>query len=148
MQKLNQFTIVGISVKTTNENNQAQIDIPKLWELFFKENIFSKITNKINNKVYAVYTDYEGDYMKPYRLIIGCAVSNDDQKLKDLSVKVIPHLNYEVFNVSGKYPECLVKTWQNIWQSDLNRAYIVDLEVYPKDFDPNNARLDIYISVK
>lgn len=148
MKKLNQFTMVGISIKTTNANNQSQIDIQKLWERFFQENISSKIINKQDDSIHVVYTDYEGDFSKPYRIIIGYPVSSVDQLSSDLTIKVIPALNYEIFKVSGKYPECLLKAWKDIWESDLNRAYAADLEIYAKNFNPNDAKLDIYISLK
>ena len=36
------FKIIGISVRTTNANNQAQIDINKLWDQWYNENIIKK----------------------------------------------------------------------------------------------------------
>ena len=65
------FYVVGISVRTSNENQQAAKDIPALWQRFMSENIADKIPNKSSNKVYAVYTDYESDHTKPYTTIIG-----------------------------------------------------------------------------
>jgi predicted transcriptional regulator YdeE len=148
MQHLNQFTIAGISITTTNANNQAQNDIHDLWQRFFKEGIASKIPNKQSNKIYAVYTDYEGDFTKPYKVIIGYAILDTKTIAKDLTTKIIPASNYKVFNVSGKYPECLTKAWQDIWHANLNRKYLADFEVYPEDFNFDDAKLDIYISIK
>jgi predicted transcriptional regulator YdeE len=149
LKKLKPFIVAGLSIKTTNENNQAQLDIPKLWERFFQENISSQIANKKDETIYVVYTDYESDFTKPYRVIIGYALSNAEQKISSsLTRKIIPALDYEVFEVSGKYPESLMKTWEDIWKSKLNRAYEVDLEVYKQNFNPQDAKLDIYISVR
>lgn len=59
-------TMAGISIRTTNENMQAVNDIGKLWEEFWNKNIFSFTENKKTNKMYGVYTNYEGDFTKPY----------------------------------------------------------------------------------
>ena len=53
--------------------------MPAHKDRFFKENISSKIPNKINGDILALYTDYEGDYTKPYSWILGCEVSSLEQ---------------------------------------------------------------------
>ncbi len=148
MKHLDQFTVAGISVLTTNENNQAQMDISQLWEKFFEEGVLHKIPNRVDDRIYAVYTDYESDYTKPYRFIIGCAVTNADEIPTNLTAKIIPAANYEVFPISKNFPEKLIETWHHIWQADLNRVYTADFEVYPEDFDPKNAKLEVYVSIK
>lgn len=50
--------IIGIEVRTTNENGQALEDLDRLWGRFFSEKIAEKIPNKIRNDIYAVYTNY------------------------------------------------------------------------------------------
>lgn len=37
--KIRPFNIIGISVRTTNENDQAAKDIPALWKRFISEGI-------------------------------------------------------------------------------------------------------------
>jgi len=61
MMTLNKFNIIGISVRTTNQNNKSAEDIGKLWEQFYRENLSAKIPNKTSNNIYAIYTDYKGD---------------------------------------------------------------------------------------
>lgn len=56
--ELTDFPIIGISVRTTNENGQAIKDIGPLWERFLSENLIEKIPNKVDPTVYSVYTDY------------------------------------------------------------------------------------------
>ena len=48
--------IIGISVKTTNENGQSTADIEQLWEYFFSKNITSHIPNKKNENIFSIYT--------------------------------------------------------------------------------------------
>jgi len=64
--QINSFQIIGISVRTTNENGQAKKDIEKLWGEFMSENMLKKIPNVTDETIYAIYTDYEGDHTKPY----------------------------------------------------------------------------------
>ena len=45
--KLEAFTIVGIAVKTTNENGQSAIDIDALWQKFMGEGILEKYLIKL-----------------------------------------------------------------------------------------------------
>jgi len=147
-ESLYEFTIAGLAIMTTNDSNQMQHDISNLWERFITENIRDKIIHKISNKIYALYTDYVSDFTKPYRFILGCAVSNSSQQDKGLFIKTVPQLTYEVFNVTGQYPQALINAWQNVWSGNLKRAYIADFELYPEDFDPvTKTNLDLYISV-
>ena len=54
--------IIGIEIRTSNENGVAIEDLGKLWGQFFSENIASKIPNKISDNIYAVYTDYSSTF--------------------------------------------------------------------------------------
>ena len=73
------FKIIGISVRTTNQNNQAQEDLTKLWEQFISENFNEKIPNKISNEILAIYTDYQSNHTQEYTTIIGVPVSSLDE---------------------------------------------------------------------
>lgn len=73
-QTIQKFHVIGISIRTTNENNQAAQDIPELWNKFMTESVIEKIPNKVENAVYCIYTEYEKDHTKPYTTILGCRV--------------------------------------------------------------------------
>ena len=45
--KIEPFKVIGISVRTTNENNQAAIDIAALWGKFMNENVLNAIPKKV-----------------------------------------------------------------------------------------------------
>ena len=47
---IQKFNIIGISIRTTNENEQSGKDIPALWDQFISEGIAEKIPNKNNEK--------------------------------------------------------------------------------------------------
>ncbi len=144
------FKIIGISVRTTNENGKSSQDIGTLWERFYKENVASKILGKISEDIYSVYTDYESDYKGSYTTIIGCKVNSLNNIPEGMTGKEIEDNNYKVYTAKGKMPDAVVNQWMEIWSdSELKRAYTSDFEVYgEKSQDPANAEVDIYIAVE
>lgn len=137
---------IGLELRTNNE--ECSYAMPAHKERFFVENIPSKIPNKVNGNILALYTDYEGDYTKPYSWILGCEVSNLDELPEGLVGKVIPESNYAVFTTQGKFPQGLIAAWQSIWKANLHRSYTSDFEVYRSDFDPQkNPQVKVYIAI-
>ncbi len=148
--KIETFNIIGIAVITTNENGQAGKDIGALWHTFTTEGIIEKIPNKIDNTVYAIYTDYESDHTKPYTTLLGCKVESLNEIPKGMTGKIMEGGNYTKFTAKGDISEGLLiyKTWENIWQIDLDRRYTADYEVYgDKAQDPTDAEIDILIAI-
>ncbi len=143
------FHIIGISVRTTNENGQAAEDIGMLWQKFMSENIMDLIPNKISHDIYSVYTDYEKDFTKPYTTILGCKVSSIDEIPEGMVSKIIDGGPYEIFNAKGNLAHGVVyHEWEKIWASDIARAYTADYEIYgEKAQNPENAEVDIYIAI-
>ena len=144
------FTVVGISVRTTNENGQAAQDIAALWNRFMGENLAAQIPNKIDAAVCSVYTDYEGDHTQPYTVLLGCRVSNADTVPDGMMAKHFSGGTYQPFVAKGSLTQGVVyQTWVDIWNSDLDRAYTADFEVYgEKALDPEAAEVDVYVAVK
>ena len=143
------FYIVGISVRTTNENQQAAKDIPVLWQRFMSENIAKQIPNKSSDEIYAVYTNYESDFTEPYTTIIGCRVDEITDVPEGMISKKIEAPNYKKYIAKGNLNEGVVyNKWIEIWNEDINRAYTSDFEVYGvKATDPTNAEIEIFIGV-
>lgn len=149
-QTIQKFSVIGISVRTTNENGQASQDIPALWSKFMTDSIAEKIPNKIGNSIYCIYTEYEKDYTKPYTTILGCKVENLDTIPKGMVGKTFGEATYTKHFAMGNILQGIVfNEWTKIWNSDLNRAYTADFEVYgEKALNPENAEVDIFIAVK
>jgi predicted transcriptional regulator YdeE len=150
MIQLNSFYIIGISVQTTNANNQAATDIRELWQKFMGENIGPNIPNKIDDTLYAVYCRYESDYTAPYTTLLGCKVSSIENMPDGFDHIEIADGNYQQFESKGNLMEGAVyKTWVDIWSTDLPRAYTTDFEVYDeKSANPSDAIVDIFIALK
>ena len=148
--KLKSFSVVGISVRTTNEHMQAATDILALWNTFFAENIGSKISNKTTEELYCVYTDYETDFTKPYTTILGYKVAHLNAIPEGLTGTTVPEKEYQVFTAKGKLAEGAVyNEWTKIWNTSIDRAYTADFEIYgERSQDPENGEVDIYIALK
>lgn len=144
------FAFIGLSIRTTNENQQAMHDIPALWTRFLTENILATIPNKVDNTIYCIYTDYEKDYTKPYTTLLGCKVSSLENIPDRLVGRTIDGGTYTTFTAKGNINEGIVgQKWGEIWSTDLDRAYTADIEVYgKKSQDPANAEIDILIAIK
>lgn len=146
---LDKLIVVGISVRTTNQNYKSQRDIAKLWEFFFLNNIQQLIPNKISDDIYCIYTDYESDYTGEYTTILGCLVSKIENLSDRLIVKEIPACEYYKYISEGEMPYCVGKTWAHIWQSNIDRKYLADFDIYGKEAkDPKNAKITTYLSIK
>lgn len=149
-QKIKKFSVVGISVRTTNENGQAGQDIPALWNKFMTEKIAEKIPNKIDASVYCIYTEYEKDHTKPYTTILGCKVENLNTIPNGMVGKTFEETNYAKHIAKGNILQGMVfGEWTKIWNSDLDRIFSADFEVYgEKAQNPENAEVDIFVAVK
>lgn len=148
--KVEPFKVIGIAVRTTNENNQAAKDIPGLWGKLMTEDILNKIPNKIDGTVYSIYTDYEKDHTRPYTTLLGCKVANLDDIPEGMVGKSFDGGNYVKFTPKGNLEEGLViNEWIKIWGMDLGRVFTADFEMYgEKAENPAEAEVDILIAVE
>lgn len=128
---LQEFSVVGIAVRTTNKNGQSQKDIGNLWGKFMSENVAAKVQNKISDNLYCIYTDYESDYMGAYTTILGYQVSSVKNLPEELAAKTVPALTYRCYKSIGKLPDSVVNTWKHIWENNIERKYIADFDLYP-----------------
>jgi predicted transcriptional regulator YdeE len=146
---IEQYYIIGMAIRTTNENGQSGIDIPLLWHTFMTENIAAQIPNKVDNTIYSVYTDYELDHTRPYTAIFGCQVSSLDEIPQGLTGTTIEGGKYVVITAKGRLSDNIVfNEWQKIWNADIPRTFRADFEVYGlKAQNPADAEVDIFLSV-
>ncbi len=149
-QQTDAFNIIGIAIRTTNENGQSAKDIPVLWSKFMSGGVMEKIPNKINNTLYCVYTAYEKDHTKPYTTILGCRVAHLDQIPNEMTGIKIEAGNYICYPVNGNLLKGAVfEAWVNIWNMPIERMYTADFEVYgEKAQNPANGEMEIFIAVK
>jgi predicted transcriptional regulator YdeE len=145
-----ELIIAGMEIRTSNDAGQAEKAIPQLWGEFMQANLTAKLSDIVSPNMYAVYTDYEGDHTKPYTMMLGYEVTNVASVPKNLSVRTIPVAEYETFTAKGDLTKnAVIDAWQKVWQSDLNRTYKTDIEVYgEKAVNPTNGEAELWIGVK
>ncbi len=148
--QIESFKVIGIRVRTTNENMKAATDIPKLWEQFTTDNVLSKIPNKIEDAVYSIYTNYETDHTGNYDTILACKVTSLEEIPKGMIGIEIPKSNYTKFSTKGSLNDNIVyNKWLEIWNTKLDREYIADFEVYgAKAMNSKEVEIEIYVSTK
>lgn len=150
MQSIPSFYIIGIAVRTTNENGQSSIDIPALWERFMAEGIAEKIPGKTGSDIYCLYTAYEKDHTLPYTTVLGCRVNSLNSIPQGMAGLAVEEGAYEKFVATGDLAKGAVYgEWLKIWEADIPRAFKTDFEVYgAKAQQAGNAEVDIFIGIK
>jgi len=148
--KIEPFKVIGITVRTTNENGQSGEDIGQLWGKFMSEQIASKIPNKIGSDVFSIYTNYQGDHTQPYDTILGCKVNSLDEVPVGMVGQAFDGGTYGKFVSKGDLTKGVVfGTWTEIWKKDLDRVFTADFELYgEKAQDPTDAEVDVLIALK
>lgn len=149
--KLERFHLIGIAVRTTNENNKAATDIALLWQKFWQEDVLTRIPNRTdNNSIYSLYTNYESDHTSPYTTIIGCKVESLDSIPEGMVGQSFDGGNYIKTVVRGDLNKGLiVSQWSEIWSMDLNRTFTADFEEFgEKALNPSDAEINFFVAVK
>lgn len=126
-------TIIGLEVRTTNENMQALNDIGLIWQQFMEKDIPSLLGDSIVNPgvIYGAYYDFEKDHTKPYSFIAGVEVKPGSKIPEGLSQVKIPEDNYTVYEtIEGELNQRIGEVWERIWNSSNPRKFNVDFEVY------------------
>jgi predicted transcriptional regulator YdeE len=143
---LEEKIIVGKSIITTNENGKALSDIGMMWKDFFGNGVVQNIKNRKDRQIIGLYTDYEGDHTAPYRFM--CAAQVTENENSELEEKIIKGGKYARFVVKGEIQKVVGEVWQAVYNSDLQRRFDSDFEVYTNDSeDMNNQTVEVYISV-
>ena len=108
------------------------------------------IPNKIDNSIYSIYTEYEKDHTRPYTTLLGCRVENLDLIPNGMIGKTFDQATYDKIVAKGNLMQGIVyNEWVKIWNSDLDRTFVADFEVYgEKAQDPTNAEVEIFVGVK
>jgi predicted transcriptional regulator YdeE len=147
--ELEEFEIIGIAVRTTNQNHQAETDIGALWERFYRDDSKVKIPDKINEDLYCVFTDYETDHLGAYTTILGYQVKPATIPPPGFVLKIILKSSYQIFITEGPLPNSVQQTWMKIWNSSLKRRYTADFDVYsPPSKNPAEMIVRTFVSIE
>lgn len=147
--ELEEKIVEGISIRTTNQDGKSIQDIGALWQKFYAEGEYNKIENKVNNKAIGLYTDYEGDYTKPYNFIACSEVNKKSENMENRITRIIPKGRYAKFVIIGDVQKSVGEAWGKIWNMNLERKYTCDFEEYQNNTeDMENQEIHIYIAIK
>ena len=133
LAQLPSFTIAGVTIRTENAGGKAKRDIGALWQQFMQQQVLQTIPNRYNDDIYCMYTEYELDANAPYTVILGCRVNSLEGLPEGITGKAIAAASYMLFKPVGSLPDSIISAWVHIWQSDINRAYEADFDVYKPD---------------
>ena len=139
---LEEKIVVGVSAITSNDDPNMGKIIGGLWEKLYQGGVNETIKNKVNEYAIGLYSDYEDN---KYLVTAG----NEVRKVENegLTIKKIPAGKYAKFSIEGHMEKAVAQAWNEIWKIDLDRSYKADFEEYLNS-DFNNAKIDIYISLK
>ena len=142
------FSLIGISVRTINQNGQSKKDMMALWERFMTDNLVQQIVDRVSDDIYCVYTDYKDDYLDYYTAVLGCRVNSLGHIPEGFTAISIPAGKYQVYSLGGKFPENVRLAWQEIWDANVARKYTADFDLYSagaKSFDETEVK--IYLAI-
>lgn len=141
-ENLPERKLIGVETRASNDNPQV---IGEFWQEFMSNQIATRIPNRTDENVVAIYCEYEGDYTKPYTLFLGCVVEDATDVPDDFVSRKIPAGQYVKRIASGAMPDALIRAWVGIWNSQLERSYETDFEVH----DPTRPEhVEIHLGVK
>lgn len=147
--ELKEKIVEGVEIITTNQKGKSLQNIAEMWQKFFAEGIYNKIENKSNNKTIGLYTEYEGDYTKPYKFVVCSEVKKESQNLENRVIKTIQEGKYAKFVITGDVQKSVGEAWSKIWNMNLKRKYTCDFEEYQNNTeDMNNQEIHIYIAIE
>lgn len=148
-ETLESFQVIGLSIITDNEKGAESIN--EVWQDFFQKQIGQKLEDvRENDFIYAVYSDYEGDHTKPYRFTLGYKVKDglNAPQMDDMHVVTTEGADYAMLSAAGEQPKALIEAWTTIWQSDLDRRFQTDFEIYgPRFFEEGVNEILLCIGV-
>ncbi|HZH60417.1 MAG TPA: AraC family transcriptional regulator [Metabacillus sp.] len=152
------FHIIGYELKTKNENNQNNKDIPQFWQQYMINKLDAKIPNPIHPNVeFGICTDFKPETGE-FVYIIGMEVKKGAQALEGMVYKSFPELEYAVFTTPKSNEESFTSSIQSTWnyiftewfpQSGYEHYGEVEFELYDKRcYSSENKEIDIYIPVR
>ena len=126
LKNINSKKITGKKIRT---NNNKINEILSLWE---------KVPDLgLTGDIYGVYFNYESDYKGDFDLLVG----SDENALNDFVN--IKEGQYMMWTAENNSPEAIGEVWHKIWNTELDRSYETDFEIYSQD-----GSVRIYIGIK
>ncbi len=145
--QLEEKKVVGLQIRTSNDDPNMGNKIGMTWEKFFAEGLYAQIPHKKNDKTIGLYTHYEFGVKGEYDVVVCCEVEDTENLPEKFNLATIPSGSYAKFIVRGHVQKAVADFWTKFWTMDLDRKFSSDFEEYQGGEDMENAEIHIYISL-
>ncbi len=137
--------VEGILIHTQNADGKAMTDMAALWQDFFGQGKAGLVRGRVNENFIGLYTDYEGDFTKPYAYLAGSETSGSEQAA--FTVRKIVAGKYAKFVAKGDLEKEVGTIWSTVWSLPLKRSYQSDFEEYIGS-DGVTGEIHVYIGIE
>ncbi|WP_086347561.1 GyrI-like domain-containing protein [Candidatus Enterococcus clewellii] len=139
---LKRKVLMGLSSDVQEETPDME-----LWGAFYK-NFYEKVPNRLNEKVYEVYSSIDS-HLLTCQVTIGCEVANSEKPPKNAREIVIPAGNFAKFTLRGNVYEIVPNFWKQLKHVTLpfERSYSYDFEEYPTS-ETDDVTVSVYLGIQ
>ena len=131
--------------------------IGALWQKLYGT-MAQNMKGRVNGKAIGLYCDYGKSPQDDYTVLVGCEVESEavakanidvlSQGTSGAAYRQIPVGRYAKFTLNGDVVKTVGESWQEIWNTPLERTFTGDFEEYQEDCDGKTGTIFIYIAVK
>ncbi|MEV0595388.1 GyrI-like domain-containing protein [Nonomuraea cavernae] len=143
-----ELTVVGFAVRTTNaeEMDPTRARLPVLWQRAGAPGAFAHVPGRVDERLYAVLTDYESDHHGAYTQIVGIGVRTVPRLPEGMVAVRVPAARTLRVEARGPMPQAIMEAWQQVWKhtesgGTPSRVFTTDLEVH------HSGGADLYVAV-
>jgi AraC family transcriptional regulator len=144
------FTVVGKSLKTTQEENMKTMSIPRFWDRCNQDGTGERLC-ALDAKKPLLGVCYGDEPDGTFRYMVGMEAQGTPPDFETLT---LPKATWAVFESIGPMPHAIQKVWNAIFQeflptSKYEHAPMADFELYPCEGNPSEAdyRCEVWIPV-
>jgi predicted transcriptional regulator YdeE len=145
--QLNEKTVAGLKIRTSNDDPQMGEKIGTTWQRFYGDGIEASLTGRKNDKCIGLYSNYENGVDGDYDVMVGCEVAAGVSQPEPVEMATIAAGNYAKFIVQGDVQQAVGDFWMKLWGMKLDRKFGSDFEEYQPGEDMANAEIHLYISL-
>src|SRR5438445_299678 len=127
--RLEPFLVLGIEGRTANAREmRGEGIIGKFWGRLAQEGLLDRIPNRADDRIVAVYSDYENGKDRDYSFLLGAKTKTTANVPDGMVSRQIAAGGYRVFSAKDGPPaEMVIGLWKEIWSLEdgkqLARAY-------------------------
>ena len=140
LRQENGLTILGIYARASNSVPEK---IGDLWRRFHAMGGAAAIEARLDDVVYSVYCQYEGDATGEYTVLIGCSVDAGAVVPMGFKKIAVAAGEFAVFEALGELPKSVWDAWAEVWKTPLDRRFEADFDRYGTD-----GKVTVHVGVR